>query len=144
MQRLLKRYHDLGSLYFYMDLHAHANKRGVFAYGNALEGKEHIATLTYAKLASLNNAHFEFEACNFTEKNMQLKDKNGDSKEGSGRVALYSMTKLVHIYTVEANYCCSRIMNQTSPAQNAPDGSVCRPRVVLHPLTDRWLFLERQ
>ena len=58
---------------------------------------------------------------------MQSKDKNGDSKEGSGRVALYQQTGLVHIYTVEANYCCSRIMNQTYPAVDAPDGRVTPP-----------------
>jgi hypothetical protein len=36
-------------------------------------------------LAALNNPHFDFAACNFTSQNMQTKDKNGESKEGSGR-----------------------------------------------------------
>jgi hypothetical protein len=37
------------SLEFYLDLHAHANKRGVFAYGNALKGADHIETLAYCR-----------------------------------------------------------------------------------------------
>jgi hypothetical protein len=124
VSQLLQHYHGARKLEFYMDLHAHANKRGVFAYGNALEGEQHIDTLTFCKLVALNNPHFEFEACNFTERNMAVKDKNGDSKEGSGRVALFQQTGLVHIYTIEANYCCSRIMNQTSPASNVNEGCV--------------------
>eukprot|EP00873_Tetraselmis_striata_P009384 jgi/Tetstr1/429648/TSEL_019545.t1 len=127
VSQLLQHCHAAGRLAFYLDLHAHANKRGVFAYGNALEGEEHIDTLAFCKLVALNNAHFEFEACNFTEKNMQLRDKNGDSKEGSGRVALFQQTGLTHIYTIEANYCCSRIMNQTPPASNVQEGRVSPP-----------------
>ena len=39
---------------------------------------------------ALNTSYFEYELCNFTEKNMYSKDKSdGLSKEGAGRVALY-------------------------------------------------------
>ena len=44
-----------GLLEFYLDLHAHANKRGVFAYGNALKGTEHIETLTFCRWDALHS-----------------------------------------------------------------------------------------
>lgn len=62
---------------------------GVFIYGNALEGETHLQSLLYAKLVSLNNPCFTFNACNYTEKNMSKADKDGSSKEGAGRVALF-------------------------------------------------------
>ncbi|XRB09499.1 cytosolic carboxypeptidase [Pycnococcus provasolii] len=91
---------------FYVDLHAHANKRGCFAYGNALPtAEERARQLAYCKLVSLNCAHFDVAACNFAEKNMCAKDKvGGASKEGSGRVSLYRDTGCARIFTVEASY----------------------------------------
>ncbi len=71
------------------------------------------------KLISLNSQHFDFEGCNFTVKNMYYKDKReGLSKEGSGRVALYKATGLIHSYTLECNYACGRVMNTMAPAAN--------------------------
>lgn len=91
---------------FYIDLHAHANKRGCFAYGNALPSPEDRARLlAYCKLVSLNCAHFDVAACSFAEKNMHAKDKvGGESKEGSGRVSLYRDTGCPRIFTVESSY----------------------------------------
>lgn len=68
---------------------------GVFIYGNALDGEAHMASLLYAKLVSLNNPFFTFNACNYTEKNMSRPDKDGSSKEGAGRVALYKQVPRV-------------------------------------------------
>ena len=46
-----------------------------------------------------------FQACNFTEKNMYTKAKrDGLTKEGSGRVAIYKAIGIVHSYTLECNY----------------------------------------
>ena len=57
--------------------------------------------LLFVKLISLNSAHFDFNGCNFTERNMYLKDKrDGMSKEGSGRVAMFK----VIIDTVEHRF----------------------------------------
>jgi hypothetical protein len=118
---------------FYIDLHGHVNKRGCFAYGNALEGDAAVESYLFARLAALNNPHFDFAACNFSEKNMQTKDKNGESKEGSGRVALYKNTGLPHLYTVEANYNSSRLLGAV-PAASGDDGRASPPSRGLHPI----------
>ena len=52
-----------------------------------------------------NETFFPPKACNFTEKNMYTKDKrDGLTKEGSGRVAIYKAIGIVHSYTLECNY----------------------------------------
>ena len=83
-------------LAFYVDLHGHASKRGCFMYGNYFENEEsYVECMLFPKLISINSSHFDFTACNFTEKNMYSRDKrDGLSKEGSGRVAVYKMTGL--------------------------------------------------
>lgn len=40
IKRSLMRYAQRGMLEFYLDLHAHANKKGVFIFGNTLEGDQ--------------------------------------------------------------------------------------------------------
>ena len=82
----------------YVDLHAHATKRGCFFYGNYLaEPTQQIENMLYAKLVALNSPHLDFDHCVFSEKNMYSTDRrDGLSKEGSGRVALYKATGIVH------------------------------------------------
>ena len=83
---------------YYVDLHGHASKRGCFVYANYLENEDnYVSSIMFPKLISLNSANFDFAACNFTEKNMYSKDKrDGMSKEGSGRVAIYKATGIIH------------------------------------------------
>lgn len=60
-----------------------------------------VENILYPKLISLNCAHFDFLGCNFSEKNMYTRDKrDGQSKEGSGRVAIHKSIGLVHRYTL--------------------------------------------
>ena len=77
-------------LVLYVDLHAHANRQGCFIFGNyfADERKQMFCEL-FPKLCSLNSPYFDFGQCAFSEKGMK-------SKEGSGRVAMYRATNLVH------------------------------------------------
>lgn len=87
-----------GDLAFYVDLHGHASKRGCFVYANYMDNEEeYVQSILYPKLMSINSANFDFTGCNFTEKNMYTKDKrDGMSKEGSGRVAVFKATSIVH------------------------------------------------
>lgn len=102
-------HHRRGRLEFYLDLHAHAARRGCFIFGNALEGKRQTDNVTYARLVALNSAHFDFGNCCFSERNMFSRDKrDGMSKEGSGRVGIFLATNLTHVYTLECNYNSGR------------------------------------
>jgi len=102
-------------LYLYCDLHAHATKRGCFVYGNSLDFRQQVETLLFPKLLSLNSQYFEYESCDFNEKNVNVKDRgDGKSKEGAGRVALYKATELAKCYTLECNYASGKYKNVLS------------------------------
>ena len=89
---------------FYVDLHGHASKRGCFIYGNYFENENtQVENMLFPKLISMNTAHFDFTGCNFTERNMYMKDKrDGLSKEGSGRVAIFKAIGIIHRYIYSA------------------------------------------
>ena len=89
--------HKESGVAYYVDLHGHASKRGCFIYGNFFENEDlQVENMLYSKLISMNTAHFDFTGCNFTERNMYLKDKrDGLSKEGSGRVAVYKAIGII-------------------------------------------------
>ncbi|XP_017877707.1 cytosolic carboxypeptidase-like protein 5 isoform X2 [Ceratina calcarata] len=105
-------------LYLYIDLHGHASKKGVFMYGNYFDNIEDTITcMLLPKLMSINNPNFHFASCNFTERNMYIIDKrDGMSREGSGRVAVFKLTGLIRSYTLECNYNSGRLVN-TVPAR---------------------------
>jgi hypothetical protein len=46
---------------------------------------------------------------------MNIKDKNGMSREGSGRVTFHKESGLTHCYTLEVNYHNGRRINFLSP-----------------------------
>ncbi|XP_075000820.1 cytosolic carboxypeptidase-like protein 5 isoform X5 [Calonectris borealis] len=100
-------------LAYYVDLHGHASKRGCFMYGNSFSDEnDQVENMLFPKLISLNSPHFDFTGCNFSEKNMYAKDKrDGQSKEGSGRVAVYKALGIIHSYTLECNYNTGRSVN---------------------------------
>ena len=79
----------------YVNLHAHAAKRGVFIYGNYCGNA--VKQAVNMLIVSLNSPHLDFEHCVFSEKNMYTADKrDGLSKEGSGRVAMHKVTGIVY------------------------------------------------
>ncbi|KAL3280285.1 hypothetical protein HHI36_017776 [Cryptolaemus montrouzieri] len=104
-------------LFLYMDLHGHASKKGIFMYGNHFETTEqNVECMLLAKLMSINNHNFHFTACNFSERNMFIKDRrDGMSRAGSGRVAISTITGLIKSYTLECNYNTGRIVNVLPP-----------------------------
>jgi hypothetical protein len=60
----------------YLDLHAHAGKKGCFIYGNHFEDSVLKSySMLYPKLISMNTLNFDFDECNFTEKLMNIKDR---------------------------------------------------------------------
>ncbi|CAH2004531.1 unnamed protein product [Acanthoscelides obtectus] len=111
-------------LFMYVDLHGHASKKGVFMYGNHFDDAErNVECMLLPKLMSINNHNFHFNACNFTERNMYLRDKtDGRSRAGSGRVAVLSLTGIIKSYTLECNYNTGRLVNVLPPTTKEPCG----------------------
>ncbi|XP_058837130.1 uncharacterized protein LOC131693378 isoform X4 [Topomyia yanbarensis] len=113
-EKIDKVFHEEKSnMFLYIDLHGHASKKGVFMYGNHLPNTiEAVECMLLPRLMSLNSQHFHYDACNFSERNMYYKGKrDGLSKEGSGRVAIYKCTGLIKSYTLECNYNTGKSVN---------------------------------
>ena len=115
-------------LFLYVDVHGHASKRGIFMYGNHFEETEaKVESMLLPKLMSINCANFDFPACNFTEKNMYMKDRHtGAGREGSGRVSVFKATGLVRSYTLECNFNSGRVVNAV-PAASRDAGRATPP-----------------
>lgn len=99
-------------LALYVDMHAHANKRGAFFYANAMPAAKQVENLLFTKLVALNTPYFSFTDCNFTNSNMYSLGKTGVCRDGSGRVSAFLTTCTVHSYTLECN-------SVVGPATNA-------------------------
>ena len=98
-------------LFLYIDLHAHASKRGTFVYGNSLPYREQVEYRLFPKLLSMNSKYFDYGCCNFSEKNLVAGKKDGVNKEGAGRVALWKATGLIQCYTLECNFANGAMYN---------------------------------
>ena len=82
----------LAPIFMYLDLHAHAMKRGCFLYGNSLDNiDDQVTTQLYPLLSSINNQHIDYDSCIFSRKFMNRVDTGdqGMSAEGTGRVFFY-------------------------------------------------------
>ncbi|XP_049869689.1 cytosolic carboxypeptidase-like protein 5 isoform X2 [Pectinophora gossypiella] len=131
-------------LYLYIDLHGHASKKGIFMYGNHFDELEScVECMLLPRIMSLNNLHFHFSSCNFTERNMYLKDRrDGMSREGSGRVAVYKATGLVRSYTLECNYNTGRLVNVLPPTVRDGPGSASSTNGAVPPKYTPHIFEE--
>lgn len=121
-------------LFLYVDIHGHASKRGIFMYGNHFEELEtKVSALLYPKLMSINFANFDFPACNFSAKNMYMKDRHtGAGKEGSGRVSVFKATGLIYCYTLECNFNTGRFTNSI-PLSSRDCGRASPPPIYDNP-----------
>lgn len=92
------------------------------------DDEQHTDNILYPKLISMNSPHFDFENCNFTIKNMYMKDKReGLSKEGSGRVALNKHFGILHSYTLECSYAVGKSCNPIPAAESDSHGGRISP-----------------
>lgn len=114
----LQEYYAINrNIAMYLDLHAHASKRGCFIYGNVMDSFEHqVQNQLYCKLIAMNTAHFDYEGCLFSRDHMTRVDpgdrNSGLTAEGSGRVSTFLSHKIIHSYTLECNYNCSKYQNE--------------------------------
>lgn len=68
------------------------------------------------KLMSLNCVNFDFRECNFQDEKLNVKDKKGDSRDGSGRAVIFRETGSSPLtYTFEANYATGLRINTLQP-----------------------------
>ncbi|KAK7196809.1 metallo-peptidase, Clan MC, Family M14 [Novymonas esmeraldas] len=113
----------------FIDMHAHANKRGSFFYGNSMDGPNQIENLLYAKLVSLNTPYLDFRSCNFSEANMFAVGKSGKSKDSSSRVVVFTELGIVHGYTIEASPVMAEALNPivVLPNHTADEADACLP-----------------
>jgi hypothetical protein len=83
-KKVLLQQKELGKLCIYIDLHAHAQRKGCFMFGNSLPiPSQQVENMCLPKVISLNSVDFDFNQCSFAESNMNVKDKNsGLSREG--------------------------------------------------------------
>ena len=94
-------------------------------FGNALTGEAQLKNMLLPKLVSFNSLNFDFVECSFSEKMMNCKDKkDGLSREGSGRVAIYKATGNPLCYTLECNYASGRRINHLSQKINKITGEI--------------------
>jgi cytosolic carboxypeptidase protein 5 len=113
---ITQQYH-YKKLQIYVDLHAHASKRGCFMFGNNLTGESMLKAMLLPKVMSMNSLNFDFVECSFSDKLMGCKDKkDGLSREGCGRVSIMKACDgLPNCYTLECNYASGRTINHLAP-----------------------------
>ena len=88
-------------------------------FGNhIIEQEKQADNITFVKLIAMNCLNFDMNECNFSDKIMSVKDRNGQSREGSSRVAIAKATGLTYCYTLEFNYHSGRRINTLAPKYN--------------------------
>ena len=115
-KRAIEEQNSRGKLFAYTYLHGHATKRGCFVFGNSQPDQDkQIEQMLFPKLMSLNSVNFDLNECSFNDADNNKKDLKGDSREGSGRAAVYKLTQLPFCYTLEGNYATGHRINTLQP-----------------------------
>jgi hypothetical protein len=110
--------HPTGEIGFFIDLHAHANKTGCFLFANRVLGSDDRKKIwTFGKRMKEHCIWFDLRECDFsidnnatqhTKKQITATSKpdqrDNRTKDGTGRVAIFSATGCPHCYTFEVNY----------------------------------------
>lgn len=127
VKSLLEYYNNTSNIAMYLDLHAHASKRGCFIYGNVMDSMEdQVQNQLYCRLIALNTPHFDYDGCLFSREHMTRIDpgdqRSGLTAEGSGRVSTYTQHRVIHSYTLECNYNTSKTANEVPPMDTDPGG----------------------
>ena len=124
-KKAIEQQSDYKCLKMYVDFHAHASKRGGFMFGNHIQDAEKQAdNITFVKLIAMNCLNFDMQECNFSERIMAVKDRNGQGRDGSSRVALAKATGLTYCYTLEFNYHSGRRINTLAPKYHRATGTI--------------------
>lgn len=86
-------------------------------FGNSFADQEtQFEAMMIPKLMSLNSVNFDFRECNFADEKLNIKDKKGDSRDGSARAVIFRETGNNPLtYTFEANYCTGLRTNTLQP-----------------------------
>lgn len=122
LRKLLDSYAADETLAMYLDLHAHASKKGCFIYGNVVDTfEDQVQNQLFCRLIAMNTPHFDYDGCLFSRDHMTRTDPgDGMTAEGSSRVSTYLNHRLIHSYTLECNYNTGKIGNEVV----APDGDL--------------------
>ena len=108
-----RQLHAAGWLHAIIDIHAHAGKRGCFFYGNRLINPAAQAEAAlFMSLCALNSRWLALNGCTFF---------GSGSHDGSSRAALYRLTGLPLIFTLEANYNRCTTVNELPKKQYGPE-----------------------
>jgi len=119
-KRALLHWAQQGRLLVYIDLHAHASKRGCFLIANRLLGAGQAWNLSFARLCQVNSPHFDLEGCDFAD--LSVEEKEGKfAKWGTARVAVHRDCRLCHAYTLECNYNTGRSTKPVVAPIGLPD-----------------------
>ncbi|CAI2359232.1 unnamed protein product [Moneuplotes crassus] len=105
-KQIINQLNQTSKFALYIDLHAHASKKGCFMFGNSLSIlQQQVENMALPKAISLNSIDFDFNQCSFAAGNMKVKDKGtGMTRDGCGRVAIWSDTGIPNSYTLECHY----------------------------------------
>ena len=81
----------------------------------------------------MNCLTFDMNECNFSDKLMAAKDKNGESREGSSRVGIAKATGVTHCYTLEYNYHTGKRINKLAPRFCRNNGAILEETEITDP-----------